>query len=376
MNKKTIACLLLILYSFIQYLILHFVKKIKNYSEGKKFIDKCLENQSIKNNYFSKESPILSAIIPAYNCEKTILFPIISIQNQNISNFEIILIDDFSHDNTSKIIKSIMEKDKRLKLINNKKNMGTLYSRSIATLMANGEYIFALDNDDMIFGEDIFDYVYKKAKDSNYDIVGFKAISVKSYSDNIRKMKDLELYTYKNNLIVKQPELSTWMISIKGKFKPHDVTLWGKIIKSKIYIQAINLLGKKRYSTYMIWAEDTSMNFVIFNIAESYIFINKYGILHLISSSTASIVQPINNKFFGLIFLIDIINDFSRNSEDRIYSVYGALDIMKSYYKERSFINKLNLSYLKFIIFKIKNSKYISDKNKIIVMNEFRKFLS
>jgi len=373
-SKKVIAILLLVLYISIQIFILKLIKKRKNLSDGKKFIDKCLNSSFIKNNYFIQESPIISVIIPAYNCEKTILFPLISIQNQNIYNFEIILINDFSQDNTSEILQRFQKKDKRLKIINNKKNMGTLYSRCIATLISKGEYIFALDNDDMIFGEDILDYTYKQAKKYDHDIVGFKAISVKSYSDNIRKMKDLEKYSYENNLIIKQPELSTWIISINGKFKPHDVTLWGKIIKTKIYIKAINLLGKQRYSIYMSWAEDTSMNFIIFNIAESFIFIHKYGILHLISTSTASSLQPINNKFFGILFLLDIIYDFSKNNEEKIYSVYAALYIMKYYYKDKHYINKNNLSYLKTIIYKIKKSKYISDKNKNIVLKEFQKF--
>ena len=77
-------------------------------------------------------------------------------------------------------------------------------------------------------------------------------------------MQDLRNYKHKNNLTVVQPELSIWLISEYGKFAPHDVTIWAKIIKSKLYINAINLLGKNRYSTYISWAEDTSMNHVIF----------------------------------------------------------------------------------------------------------------
>lgn len=90
-SKKVIAILLLVLYISIQIFILKLIKKRKNLSDGKKFIDKCLNSSFIKNNYFIQESPIISVIIPAYNCEKTILFPLISIQNQNIYNFEIIL---------------------------------------------------------------------------------------------------------------------------------------------------------------------------------------------------------------------------------------------------------------------------------------------
>ena len=181
--KKKIFCIFIsTIYLLIN--ILEQSKKMKKYHEGKKFIDKCINNRFITNSSQSYDSPILSVIIPTYNCQDSILFSISSIQNQNICNFEIILINDFSQDNTSKILIKLEEKDKRVRIINNKRNMGTLYSRCVGTLISRGEYIFPLDNDDMIFGEDIFAYTYKKAKNKNYDIVGFKAIGVKTYSEN------------------------------------------------------------------------------------------------------------------------------------------------------------------------------------------------
>jgi glycosyltransferase involved in cell wall biosynthesis len=371
-NKKTNAFIILILYILIDFI--EIIKKKNKYNDGKKFIDKCLNDTNIKNYNIAYQFPLLSIIIPAFNCEKTIQFPISSIQNQNISTFEIILINDFSQDNTSKILQIFQKHDKRVKIINNKKNMGTLYSRCIGTLIAKGEYIFPLDNDDMVFGEDIFDYTIKKAKENNYDIIGFKAVRTKNYSENIIKMKDLYYYSFPNNLVVYQPELSTWILSLNGKFSPHDVTLWGKIIKSKVYIKAINLLGVRRYSKFISWAEDTSMNFIIFNIAETYKFIYKYGILHLSSSFTASSTQPINNNFFGLLFWLEIIFDFSKNNENKNYSAQAALYITKIYFKYKSIINKTNLSCFRNIIFKIIKSKHINKKYKYILCKNLESF--
>ena len=69
--------------------------------------------------------------------------------------------------------------------------MGTLYSRSIGALSAKGQYIFSLDNDDMFFDMDLFDSIYKNAKKDNFDIIGFKSISIqKEYNYNIRKYRD------------------------------------------------------------------------------------------------------------------------------------------------------------------------------------------
>ena len=61
-------------------------------ADGKKYIDKCLNGKYINKNYKINIKPIISVIIPVYNCEKTINASISSIQNQKFSNFEIILI--------------------------------------------------------------------------------------------------------------------------------------------------------------------------------------------------------------------------------------------------------------------------------------------
>ena len=240
--------------------------------------------------------------------------------------------------------------------------------------MANGEYIFPLDNDDMIFGEDIFYILYEIINKKKFDIIGFKAVSVGHYSEKITKIKDLFNYVFPDNFIVFQPELKTWLMKIDGKINPHDITIWGKIYKSKLYIKAINLLGEKKYSNYMSWAEDFSMNFIIFNIAESFKFSYIYGIMHLTSSSTASFTQPINNKFFGELFLAEVFFDFSQNNEDKVFSSHSLLNTIKRYYNFKSSINKKNKEYLKNIISKMINSKYIQREKKTELNNSLLSF--
>ena len=95
--------------------------------------------------------------MPLYNCENTIESSIRSIQYQNFTKIEIILFNDFSNDNTSNIIRNMKRNDKRIKIVDNKSNKGTLYSRSIGVLISKGKYIFNLDNDDMYFDFDVFD---------------------------------------------------------------------------------------------------------------------------------------------------------------------------------------------------------------------------
>ena len=133
------------------------------------------------NNY-----PRISVIIPVYNCEKFIKYSIRSVQNQNMKDFEIILINDNSTDGSLNIIQSLQKKDKRIKILNNKKNMGTLYSRSVGALNAKGEFIFPLDNDDLFFNEDLFESIYNIAKNQKFDIVEFKAFDIPDYINFIQ----------------------------------------------------------------------------------------------------------------------------------------------------------------------------------------------
>ena len=84
----------------------------------------------------------ISVVIPCYNCGNYLIKGIRSIQNQDFSDFEIIIINDFSSDNTLQIIQKFQKEDPRIKCLNNKKNMGTLYSRTIGTLSGEGKYIY------------------------------------------------------------------------------------------------------------------------------------------------------------------------------------------------------------------------------------------
>ncbi len=88
---------------------------------SKKYIQKCFEGTLLNNNskIFSSK-PKISAIIPAYNCENTIKAAVRSIQNQNMSEIEIVLVNDNSKDNTFKIIQELSEEDPRIKILNTK----------------------------------------------------------------------------------------------------------------------------------------------------------------------------------------------------------------------------------------------------------------
>lgn len=95
---------------------------------------------------------ILSVIIPAYNCEDTIIKLIKSIENQGLKNYEIIIVDDGSKDNTLNIIKEY-SKEKRYIQIFSKLNEGAPKARNFGLTYATGKYIFFCDADDILCEE-------------------------------------------------------------------------------------------------------------------------------------------------------------------------------------------------------------------------------
>jgi cellulose synthase/poly-beta-1,6-N-acetylglucosamine synthase-like glycosyltransferase len=113
----------------------------QSFNYSKNFLEKCIRGLLNNITIIKTEKPKISAIMTFYNNKKTISRAIRSIQNQNISDIEIILINDFSTDNSLSIVENIQKNDSRIKIINNKKNMGTLFSRSIGVLSSKGKYI-------------------------------------------------------------------------------------------------------------------------------------------------------------------------------------------------------------------------------------------
>ena len=87
------------------------------------------------------------------------------------------LVDDGSIYNCIGIIKELMEEDKRIKLISNGINRGTLYTKTKGTLNAKGKYIMTLVHDNLYANKRVFDELYRKAEQYNLDLLGFSTIT-------------------------------------------------------------------------------------------------------------------------------------------------------------------------------------------------------
>ena len=118
-----------------------------------------------------KEEKFFSVIIPTYNRETFLPKAIDSVLSQDYNNYEIIVIDDGSTDNTVKLMNDYLAKDKRIKFLINDENKGVSYSRNRGINEAKGEFVTFLDSDD-IFLEGFFNEMNKAIHD-NPDAVFF-----------------------------------------------------------------------------------------------------------------------------------------------------------------------------------------------------------
>ena len=114
-------------------------------------------------------------------------------------DIEIIIIDDCSKDNSSSIIEKLQKEDPRIKIIKNKINRGTLFSRSIGAIHSKGKYIMSIDQDDLFINE-IFNKCYKIMETEQIDIIEFSGLELKNNYIDYKKISiPLYLKFKKNN---------------------------------------------------------------------------------------------------------------------------------------------------------------------------------
>lgn len=95
------------------------------------------------------ELPLISVLMGIYNCEGTLEEAVKCIMDQTYKNWELILCDDCSTDGTLKIAKKLAEKDHRIKVIQNDRNLTLAPTLNRCLSVARGEYVARMDGDDI-----------------------------------------------------------------------------------------------------------------------------------------------------------------------------------------------------------------------------------
>lgn len=93
--------------------------------------------------------PLISVLVPVYNVENFVEESLRSLMQQSYKNIEIIVVDDYSSDNTFKIVKKLEKEDSRIKSYKNPKNLKIAATLNFALSKANGDFIARMDGDDI-----------------------------------------------------------------------------------------------------------------------------------------------------------------------------------------------------------------------------------
>ena len=182
---------------------------------------------------------LVSIITPSYNSSKFIEECINSVISQTFQNWEMIIVDDCSNDNSREIISDFSEKDKRIRFVFLEENIGAAAARNIAMKKAKGRYIAFLDSDDLW----IKDKLERQITFMNDNNIAFSFTSYQPISEDGKKKysvitapKKMSYHSYLKNTIIgcltviidKEKTGDFQMPNINSS---HDMALWLLIMK-------------------------------------------------------------------------------------------------------------------------------------------------
>lgn len=209
---------------------------------------------------YTKE--LVSIVMPSFNSENVIEDSINSVLNQTYSNWELLIVDDCSSDNTVEVVRKIAKKDKRIKLTVLDKNSGAGIARNQAIRQAKGKFLAFIDSDDLWMSNKLEKQI-KFMNENNYYFT----------STNFNEIEDGKI---EERVTLSHPKLdyigvlkycpgnSTVMYNAEklGKFyapdikKRNDFATWLQVIKKTKYLYGLN----ETLTTYRIRKGSLSKN--------------------------------------------------------------------------------------------------------------------
>lgn len=227
---------------------------------------------------------LVSIITPVYNAERFIKDTVISVINQTYKDWEMILVDDCSIDNSQKIIQEISSKDKRIRYIKLKQNSGAAVSRNRAISEAKGRYIAFLDSDDIWMNNKLeTQLLFMKKNNIGFSFTNYQVMKESGELINriIRTPSKINYNEYLKNTII---GCLTVVVDRKicGDFrmvnirKNQDMATWLSILKKGIVAYGID----ENLATYRLVDGSISNNKVkaIKSVWSTYRDIEKFNI--------------------------------------------------------------------------------------------------
>lgn len=202
-----------------------------------------------------KDYGLVSIITPTWNCAKFICETICSIQAQTYENWELIISDDCSTDNTYKVVEPYLDMDKRIKYICNEKNSGAAITRNNALKVAQGKWIAFLDSDDLWLPEKLENQVAFMAENGyafsyhEYTEMTEEGKDLGVYVSGIKKVSKFDMFAccWPGCLAVMYDHEKIGLIQINDIKKNNDTAMWLKVVKkAPCYLLKENLARYRR----------------------------------------------------------------------------------------------------------------------------------
>lgn len=170
-----------------------------------------------------------SVIVPIYNKEKYIKECIDSVLNQSFNNYELILVDDGSTDNSKVVIDDYAKLNKQIKVIH-KENGGLVSARKAGTKLANGEYIVCLDADDYL-KENYLLNINNEIEKNHADIICMNYTQLDFNKETTKTLDYRKGYYSKEDIV---NEIYPSLIQRRDT-KHFNVNIWSKAYKKDLY---------------------------------------------------------------------------------------------------------------------------------------------
>ena len=216
--------------------------------------------------------PKVSVFLPIYNKELYLNRSINSIQKQTLKEIEIVAVNDGSTDYSFKILKKLAKNDNRIKIINNDRNHGLLYSRAMGIINSTGEYLMNLDPDDKLQGKNNLAILYYYSKKYNLDFLRFlhKRLPKSLLDINFCKSTD------------------------KRQLKIADGWITNKLIKKQVFMKAYNNFKNKIYLYKWNYREDNIWSKLIYRYTKTNMTLKKT--IYLIKRNNESLMATIKSN--------------------------------------------------------------------------------
>lgn len=226
--------------------------------------------------------PLISLIVPFYNVAEKVIPCLQSIFCQTYTNYEIVLIDDGSTDNSAKIVENAIKEHDRCYLISTT-HRGVSHARNCGVEHSKGQYIAFIDADDIITSDYLEKLILPMCRDESIDICacGAKRMTATGEFDSLLDWK-------KEGYILPKEAL-------EKLFAPASIeNLWGKIHRREI---CLKYQSDERFS----YGEDLLASWYFINLSRKLYYIPSSNYIYNVNSLGACQGMPILKRFFNIL---------------------------------------------------------------------------